>query len=743
MNAGAEIVPHFNFRPPSSDAPAIQWALAYVRAGLAIFPFNARREPLILGGFYSAIRDESILRKWWTEWPAADPAWAVPKAVVALDLDMKDGRNGYRDFSELEGCATDEIQTPQASSPTGGCHLTYAAGETSYRNATALKHGTRGIDVRTLRGYIVLPAGRNGREWLKPLARPLAPAPAWLATLAERASDIRSSASSEERQPEVADPAEMARGRAYAVAALRGEAAEVGGTLEGGRNPRLNIAACKLGHWLASGWLEENEVYRALEAACERNGLAADRRSGGIRGVRATIRSGLSEGVKEPAQLPPDRLDDVPDYAGPILAAASEKGAPSSPQPLAGKAAPSARYPIEALGDLLAPAARAIADKIQVPPAMAAQSVLAVASLAAQAVADVRLPHGHTKPLSLFALTIAVSGDRKSSADIEAMIPVRMREERLRLEYAPKKEAFDIEHATWRGQRAKIDRSQIDIEMRRFELEALGSEPDPPVKPVLTIGETTAQGLAKHMPTLPGALGVFSAEGGQFLAGHGFTPEKKLATVASFSVLWDGSGFRRLRAGDGLTDLRGRRLAAHLMIQPDAASGILGDPVLRDQGFLARFLIAAPDTLAGERLWKEPAAELEPTLRRYAGHVCGVFEADIQASNAAGNELSPRILDFSDEARAAWVMFHDKIEREQKSGQRFAKLRDFAGKAAEQAARIAGVLAITANRDATEIDGDAMLRGCDLVARVAQNWGYSLLSLTRASLVVNCQSALA
>ena len=31
----------------------------------------------------------------------------------------------------------------------------------------------------------------------------------------------------------------------------------------------------------------------------------------------------------------------------------------------------------------------------------------------------------------------------------------------------------------------------------------------------------------------------------------------------------------------------------------------------------------------------------------------------------------------------------------------------------------------------------------DLVARVAQNWGYSLLSLTRASAVVNCQSAFA
>ena len=39
--------------------------------------------------------------------------------------------------------------------------------------------------------------------------------------------------------------------------------------------------------------------------------------------------------------------------------------------------------------------------------------------------------------------------------------------------------------------------------------------------------------------------------------------------------------------------------------------------------------------------------------------------------------------------------------------------------------------------------GGRQARDPHLVARVAQNWGYSLLSLTRASLVVNCQSALA
>ena len=46
-------------------------------------------------------------------------------------------------------------------------------------------------------------------------------------------------------------------------------------------------------------------------------------------------------------------------------------------------------YPVAALGDVLGGAARSIAAKCQCAPALAAQSVLAVASLAAQRLADV------------------------------------------------------------------------------------------------------------------------------------------------------------------------------------------------------------------------------------------------------------------------------------------------------------------------------------------------------------------
>ena len=58
------------------------------------------------------------------------------------------------------------------------------------------------------------------------------------------------------------------------------------------------------------------------------------------------------------------------------------------------EATPAAPYPIEALGDVLGPAASAIAAKIKCSTAMTASSVLAVASHAAQGLADVLLPYG-------------------------------------------------------------------------------------------------------------------------------------------------------------------------------------------------------------------------------------------------------------------------------------------------------------------------------------------------------------
>ena len=64
----------------------------------------------------------------------------------------------------------------------------------------------------------------------------------------------------------------------------------------------------------------------------------------------------------------------------------------------------------------------------------------------------------------------------------------------------------------------------------------------------------------------PASLGLFSAEGGQFVGGHGMSADHRLKTAAGFSEIWDAVTIKRVRAGDGTVVLPGRRLAMHMLV---------------------------------------------------------------------------------------------------------------------------------------------------------------------------------
>jgi Virulence-associated protein E len=91
------------------------------------------------------------------------------------------------------------------------------------------------------------------------------------------------------------------RDRAYAQAALAAECEAVAGTGKGSRNNRLNEAALKTGHYVASGLLSESDVKEALEDAARANGHVKD---DGIKAARATIKSGLDKGKQQPRKAP-------------------------------------------------------------------------------------------------------------------------------------------------------------------------------------------------------------------------------------------------------------------------------------------------------------------------------------------------------------------------------------------------------------------------------------------------------
>ena len=436
--------------------------------------------------------------------------------------------------------------------------------------------------------------------------------------------------------------------------------------------------------------------------------------------------------------------DEVMNLLKPFDPGARGYGANDGPLPLFPQIPDAEPFPLGELGLTLSRAAKAIANKVQVPAALAAQSVLAVASLAACAHADVKMPFGQCRPSALFFATVAASGDRKSTADNEALWPVFKYEKSLLEEAAAELKTWRVAHAAWQAEKRKIEgNSKIDLAERRDRLAALGDEPSKPLEAFLVTGDLTIEGLAKTWPNAHAALGVFTAEGGTFTAGHGMNDDNRLKTAAMLSELWDGKPIKRVRALDGVSILHGRRLAMHLLIQPDAAAAFLCNDTLRDQGLLSRVLVAAPASLSGTRLYKEPHPNDIAAIHAYGARMLSILEAEPMMAPGTRNELEPRALPIAPEAATIWRDFHDHVETQCSADGPLALLRDFAAKAAEHAARIAGVLTIVEDLQAREIRAGAMRNALALAdwyvneaVRLQQAGGRCDPRLRRAALLL-------
>jgi hypothetical protein len=85
------------------------------------------------------------------------------------------------------------------------------------------------------------------------------------------------------------------------------------------------------------------------------------------------------------------------------------------------------------------------------------------------------------------------------------------------------------------------------------------------------------------------------------------------------------------------------------------------------------------------------------------------------AVSPTSSELEPRLVSLSRAAEKVWIAFHDKVEHDLKDDGPLADIRDVAAKATEQAARIAGVLAVFEDPDVGTIDELVVANACRLV----------------------------
>ncbi len=384
----------------------------------------------------------------------------------------------------------------------------------------------------------------------------------------------------------------------------------------------------------------------------------------------------------------------------------------TAPQPLLPETTPPTPYPVDALPCVMREAVEAIVEHELVPAAIAGQCVIGAATHLAQTRVNAWHPKGKPggAPCSLFALSLFGSGEGKSSARKLAFKTIDEAEKDARTRY---RQACAEVEAMAAGMKGKA---------REEFLAAHMLPPDPQTQ----FSDATFEPLAGEFIRGKPAASWDTDEGGQMLGGSSLKADTVAATLGGLTKGFDDGRFERTRSkgnleGSGVA--YNRRLSIHLLAQPVTVAEALRDPLLVGQGFLARFLLAAPDSLAGQRFTTAEALErssyADSRLQRYWGR-CQEIAASPEHIDLETGEVRPPVLQPEAEAIKVWVDFRNEIESHLGPLGKFAGLKAFANRGAEQALRLAAVLGCFEGIE--QIDGECMRQSCKLVRYSLSEW---------------------
>jgi len=169
--------------------------------------------------------------------------------------------------------------------------------------------------------------------------------------------------------------------------------------------------------------------------------------------------------------------------------------------------------------------------------------------------------------------------------------------------------------------------------------------------------------------------------------------ESAMRNLALLNILWDGGTLDVGRRSKESFTVRGARLTVALQVQEPTLREFFAKsgPLARGSGFLARFLVAWPESTQGYRPFSEAPANW-PRLAEFNRRIAAILNqpAPIDESGA----LTPAMLSLAPDAKVAWVGYHDAIESELASGGELYDVRDVASKSADNAARLSALFQV-------------------------------------------------
>ncbi|ECK8845563.1 DUF3987 domain-containing protein, partial [Salmonella enterica] len=318
-------------------------------------------------------------------------------------------------------------------------------------------------------------------------------------------------------------------------------------------------------------------------------------------------------------------------------------------------------FPVDVLPSIIRNAIYEIERNTQAPLSLIAASALGAISLACQNSVDVCRLNALRSPVSLCLVTLAESGERKSTVDNLLMKPLYQLEEQL-------VEKYSQELADWRNDVAifNVERNGIESKLKSDVREGkdstatnarlktfLKTYPKKPVKYKFILNDATPAAIKDYLCGDWRSIGIMSDEAGTIFNGYA------LNELPFINKMWDGATFSVVRKNTPEQLIKEARLTLSLMIQPDIFNKYLerkGDTA-KGIGFFARCLICKPSSKQGFRQITNPVESTEhlPVFHQRL--------LDIVNDGITRNGKAERLcLRFSPEAEKRWIDFYNQVE---------------------------------------------------------------------------------
>lgn len=352
-----------------------------------------------------------------------------------------------------------------------------------------------------------------------------------------------------------------------------------------------------------------------------------------------------------------------------------------------------ARFPRLSPCALLSGAVNEAESNVQAPRALIVSGALTAISLVCQGLIDVCKPNEQRVPTSLMLLSIAGSGERKSTAENVFLGPIR---DFQRLEYKKYQESgteWSAQVEVWKEKKKVILRkiskkADKGIDSSEDELFLFMHEKLKPIRPKqfkMIYDDATPEALFSGLHNNLPSAGLISSEGAGILNGGA------LNDLSKQNALWSGDSITVDRASVESYQLTDSRLTLSIMLQESAFKEYMGrrGEISRGSGLWARCLVCRPESTQGTRTIRDGSISWEK---------CNYFSARISELLIQNRALleSPEkersVVYFSPEAKDRWRSVFNDIERGVREGGRFEQVKDHASKLADNIARVAALL---------------------------------------------------